>query len=420
MKILVAEDDFVFKQMLAFILEKEGHTPLLARDGEEAWNLFEKEEVSMVLTDWMMPKMDGIALCRKIREVEHNSYTYIIFLTAKDLKSDCVKGLDAGADDYMIKPVDPEELEARIRCGQRIIELEDRMRQSQAQLLQSEKMAAIGQLSAGVAHEINNPTGFVSSNLKTLSEYQKDLGELLERYRGLSRKVADEATAVIPAALVEEARKIIEMESEKDLDFILEDTADLIVESREGIERIKKIVLDLKEFSHPGDNRLKYTDINAGIESTLNVVWNELKYKAKVRKDLGQIPKVKCFPQKLNQVFMNLLVNAAQAMETEGEINIRTREKEGFVEIEISDTGCGIPEENLTRIFDPFFTTKEVGKGTGLGLNVVYNIVKEHKGTIDVESKVGEGTTFRIRIPATQKPGECDDPEVQPLAFTGG
>jgi signal transduction histidine kinase len=174
---------------------------------------------------------------------------------------------------------------------------------------------------------------------------------------------------------------------------------DLIQDCREGTERIKKIVIDLKDFAHPGEDKLQVADINNGMESTLNVVSNELKYKATVTTDFGVLPEVKCYPQQLNQVFMNILVNAAQAIEEQGEINIKTTHVNGYVEIAISDTGSGISEENLNKIFDPFFTTKDVGKGTGLGMNIAYNIIKKHNGTIDVESKVGEGTTFTIRIP---------------------
>ncbi|GAI89137.1 unnamed protein product, partial [marine sediment metagenome] len=173
----------------------------------------------------------------------------------------------------------------------------------------------------------------------------------------------------------------------------------LIKESQEGTERIKKIVIDLKDFAHPGEQELKYANINENLDSTLNIVWNELKYKATVTKDYGELPEVRCYPQQINQVFMNILVNAAQAIEKQGEIRIATRAVDGYVEIEISDTGVGIPKQDLSKVFDPFFTTKDVGKGTGLGLNMAYNIIQKHKGTIDVESEVGKGTTFIIRIP---------------------
>ena len=277
-------------------------------------------------------------------------------------------------------------------------------RQILGQLLQSEKMASIGQLAAGVAHEINNPTGFVSSNLKTLSDYQDDIVTLIEQYRRLTTDLKETmATAEYPVSISEQLERIADLEAEADIDFVLNDISDLVKESREGTDRIKKIVLDLKNFAHPGEGKPKYADINKNMESTLNLVWNELKYKAKVAKEYGDLPQVKCYPQQLNQVFMNLLVNAAQAIEKEGEIRIVTRPVNGYAEIKISDTGMGIPEEKLSMIFDPFFTTKEVGKGTGLGLNVAYNIIKKHNGTIDVESTVGKGTTFTIRIPAQKE-----------------
>jgi len=272
------------------------------------------------------------------------------------------------------------------------------LKQAQQQTVQQEKMASIGQLAAGVAHEINNPTGFVSSNLKSLQDYLEDIFRLLTAYGELRvlleaspRPAADEAAARLAA--------IKRIESDIDLEFLMSDTIDLIRESREGTDRIKKIVIDLKDFAHPGQHERMTADINRNLESVLNIVWNELKYKATVHKDLGELPPVECYPQQLNQVFMNLLVNAGHAMETMGEIRIATRTDGDHVEIAIQDTGCGIPEKNLKRIFDPFFTTKPVGKGTGLGLNVVYNIVKKHGGEINAVSQVGAGTTFTIRLP---------------------
>ena len=277
---------------------------------------------------------------------------------------------------------------------------EEEKKQIEAQLLQSEKMASIGKLAAGVAHEINNPTGFVSSNLKTLSEYIEDIIDLSKEYRKLiARLKKNSGTCGLLPEISEQMKRIIALETEVDLDFVLKDIFDLIDESKEGTERIKKIVQDLKDFAHPGQDKPKFADINQNIDSTVNVVWNELKYKADVTKDYADLPQVKCYPQLLNQVFMNLLINAAQSIEKRGEINIETRADNGYVEIKISDTGPGISEENLYRIFDPFFTTKGVGKGTGLGLNVAYNIIKKHHGKIDVKSDVGKGTTFTIWIP---------------------
>ena len=275
------------------------------------------------------------------------------------------------------------------------------LKETQSQMVQAEKMASIGQLAAGVAHEINNPVGFVSSNLKSLTDYQQDLRQILSAYSQLMVRLSSLKDSGLDLPEIEAlAAQLQEMAKDLDIEYILEDIPNLIAESREGLGRIKKIVLDLKDFSHPGEDVLKLSDLNLNLDSTLNIVWNELKYKATIFKEYSaELPQVKCYPQQLNQVFMNILVNAAQAIEKQGEIRIVTREAAGFVEIVISDTGQGIPKENLTKIFDPFFTSKEVGKGTGLGLNVAYNIIKKHQGTIDVQSEVGIGTTFTVRIP---------------------
>jgi two-component system NtrC family sensor kinase len=287
-----------------------------------------------------------------------------------------------------------ENLEIEVQKKTRMI------KEAQAHLMQQEKMASIGHLAAGVAHEINNPMGFINSNLNSLKDYMKDIVSLIQEYRSLISKSKD---AVFKKedriSFFDELKRINELEKEVDIAFILQDTPNLIEESLEGATRIKKIVVDLKDFSHPGKEELKHTDINENLNFTLNVVQNEIKYKATVTKNYGELPLVKCYTQQISQVFMNILVNAAQAIEEKGDIKVETRLKNGFVEIIISDTGVGIPTDILSKIFDPFFTTKEVGKGSGLGLNVAYNIMKKHNGTIDVKSSVGKGTTFIARLP---------------------
>ncbi|MFH1146948.1 MAG: PAS domain-containing protein [Pseudomonadota bacterium] len=276
------------------------------------------------------------------------------------------------------------------------------LKEMQSQLLQSEKMASIGQLAAGVAHEINNPIGFINSNLTTLDEYRRELTGLISGYLRMEDLIRS-----LPAALEnEEVTRILEtvrgMKDVMDLDFILGDLEKIVSESREGTKRVKEIVQDLKDFSHVDQAELKYANINRGLDSTLNIAWNEIKYKATVTKDYGELPEVYCYPQQVNQVFMNILVNAAQAIEDKGEIRISTRSINGatpMVEIEIRDTGKGMPAENLSRVFDPFFSTKPVGKGTGLGLSIAYKIIEKHQGEIKVESEVGKGTAFTIKLP---------------------
>ncbi len=293
---------------------------------------------------------------------------------------------------------------ARRRLVQAELEKANReLKEHQAQLVQSEKMASIGQLAAGVAHEINNPTGFIRSNLSTLLDYQADLKEFAARCSALQEVAAGRARETGDPELEEAAGAVAEAASRMDLEFILDDMAEAIGQCIEGADRIRAIVSDLKDFSHVDRPELEEADLNHGLKSTLNIAWNEIKYRAEVETDLGEIPLVRCYPQQLNQVFLNLLVNAAQAMEEKGVIRIGTRclseNGKRLVAVEISDTGKGIPSEVLPRIFDPFFTTKEVGKGTGLGLHIAYKIVERHGGSILVESEEGRGTTFRVLLP---------------------
>jgi two-component system NtrC family sensor kinase len=287
--------------------------------------------------------------------------------------------------------------EAETRLKKSHAELQDayaKLQDIQSQLLQSEKMASIGQLAAGVAHEINNPIGYVYSNLGSLQKYLDDVFAVLAAYEKTDPLLAPHAEAI---------NVIRAVKQKADLEFLREDVSALMSESREGITRVKKIVQDLKDFSHVGsEEEWQQADLRQGIDSTLNIVNNEIKYKAEVKKEYGDIPDVECLPPQLNQVFMNLLVNAAHAIEERGTIVIRTGVANDLVWVEVSDSGKGISPENLSRIFDPFFTTKPVGTGTGLGLSVSYSIIQKHHGSINVASEVGKGTTFRISLPVKQ------------------
>jgi len=280
-----------------------------------------------------------------------------------------------------------------LRRNSELTELNQRLSDAQAQLLQSEKMASVGQLAAGVAHEINNPIGYVHSNLGSLEKYLTDLFEVLAAY-----EAAEPALAQSPA----QAAALREIKSGLDLDFLKEDIPSLMRESKEGISRVRKIVQDLKDFSRvDGNQHWEWTNLHRGIDSTLNIVANEIKYCAEVVKRYGDIPEVECLPSQINQVFMNLLVNAAHAISgSRGTITISTvTEDADYVRVDIADSGCGIPAENLKRIFDPFFTTKPIGKGTGLGLSLSYGIVQKHGGRLEVASTIGKGTTFSVILP---------------------
>ncbi|ABB33685.2 multi-sensor hybrid histidine kinase [Geobacter metallireducens RCH3] len=273
------------------------------------------------------------------------------------------------------------------KVGEALEKAYGELKEAQGQMLQREKMASIGQLAAGVAHEINNPIGFIMSNLGTLGKY---LGRIREFIAAQDETIAELEGEAVSQRLAQ-AKKTLKIE------YIMGDIDGLITESLDGAERVKKIVQDLKGFSRVDEAEVKVVDLRECLDSTINIVWNELKYKATLKKEYGDVPPLRCNPQQLNQVFMNLLVNAGHAIESQGEITVRTWREGEDAFIAISDTGCGIPEEIRARIFEPFFTTKEVGKGTGLGLSISYDIVKKHGGEITVESEQGRGTTFTVR-----------------------
>ncbi|CAJ4282326.1 sensor histidine kinase [Burkholderia pseudomallei] len=268
-----------------------------------------------------------------------------------------------------------------------------RLEETHVQLLQSEKLASIGQLAAGVAHEINNPIGFVNANLNTLRSWVQGLLDVIAVQEALTGTLAADARAPLAAV----ARDI-------DLDYVRGDILALIDESIDGAMRVRRIVCDLRDFSRPSGDAWAFADLHASLESTLNVVHNELKYKADIVREYGVLPLVECNAAQLSQVFMNLLVNAAQSIGTHGTITIRTTHDGDTVSISIADTGAGIPEDAIGRIFDPFFTTKPVGQGTGLGLSISHGIVEHHGGRIDVESHVGRGSTLTVTLPVRRKP----------------
>ncbi len=270
----------------------------------------------------------------------------------------------------------------------------DILKTTQVQLLQQEKMASIGQLAAGVAHEINNPIGFVSSNLGTMAKYMARLKEFCDFLSGVISEGVDQ----------EVKEKVHALRSRLKFDFLMGDIEDLIRESLEGTDRVGEIVRNLKVFSRVDQAEHKVADINECIDSTINIIWSELKYKVTLHREYGSLPPTYCYPQQLNQVFMNILVNASQSIEKTGEIWIKTWAESHRIHVRITDTGAGIAKEKISRIFEPFFTTKEVGKGTGLGLSIAFDIIVRHGGEILVKSEVGRGTTFEVIIPVREDP----------------
>ncbi len=259
------------------------------------------------------------------------------------------------------------------------------LKQANPQLLQSEKLAAIGQLAAGVAHEINNPIGYVFSNLKTLAEYVNDLLRIID--------ATDQ---------VDSLEELQALKQSLDYGYIRDDAKALIAESEEGIERVKSLITALKDFSHIEEDDFVFVDLHHGLDTTLNLANNELKYKAEVIKEYAILPPIECLPSQIKQVALNLLTNASQAIKGNGVITLRTGHEGERIWFEVSDTGCGIPPEHRDRLFEPFFTTKPIGEGTGLGLALSFSIVQKHGGQIDIHSEVGQGSTFRVWLPVKQ------------------
>lgn len=311
-------------------------------------------------------------------------------ITARTLAEEAVRD----ARDVLEERVDERTADLLI-ANQTLLVEKDRqeilirkLEEAQNQLLQSEKMASIGQLAAGVAHEINNPIGFVNSNLGSLQHYIDDLLTLLGAYEGIEGSLADDLL-----------QEILRVKKEVDLGYLREDIGNLLSESLDGLQRVKQIVQDLKDFSHVDEAERQWANLESGLDSTLRVVWNELKYKVEVVKEYGNIPQIECLPSQLNQVFMNLLINAVHAIDDHGQITIRTGQANGMVWVEVEDTGKGIKPEHLGRIFEPFYTTKPVGMGTGLGLSLSYGIVQKHGGKITVRSELGKGSVFKVVLP---------------------
>ncbi len=407
--ILIADDS---RSLLALYRDifsgrnKEGFSVETFNDGKYLFEYFSEaykrgNKLPLCILDMVMPLMDGLETAKNVRTID--SDVIIIIITSFDLSLEVIRENLKKDIYYIKKPFNPEELyclvdslvkgwNKNLRLEMKNRELQDaynELKITQMTMLQKEKLASIGQLAAGVAHEINNPMGFISGNLRALNKYINKFTDFIEIQEELLKSIADSEVLEV----LKEKRKKLK------LDYIIEDVTELIAESLEGADRVARIVRDLKSFSRVDEAEYKLANINECIESTLNIVWNEIKYKAAVKKEYGDLPHIKCYPQQLNQVFMNLLVNASHAIEKEGEIRIRTWQEGEAIFISISDTGSGIPEENLKKLFEPFFTTKEVGKGTGLGLSITYDIVKQHGGEIIVDSTVGKGTTFTIKLP---------------------
>jgi signal transduction histidine kinase len=414
-EILVAEDNADMRKLMHFLLGREFRVRLAA-NGREALEAVREREPELVLTDIMMPEMSGVELCRELKGDPATSTIPVVLVTSKAERATKVEGLELGADDYVTKPFHPRELVARVRSLVRLRvlqrELAERnltlqrvnrnlegtlseLRDTQAQLVHREKMASIGQLVAGIAHEINNPVNFIQGNLHYLEEYARALTTGIERYEeiGAGAGLGDRFEA---------------LRDELELARVFDDLQAVFDGCREGVDRTTSLVRDLRTFSRLDKPQRVLLDVHETIDSTLNLLRGRLTG-IEVRCEYGEIADVESYAGQLAQVFMNLVANAADALGDTGTVTIRTRAEGERVVVEVEDDGAGIEPEHLERIFDPFFTTKDVGKGTGLGLSVTYGIVTRHGGTITVTSEPGRGTCFRVELPVRM--ADADDGE---------
>jgi PAS domain S-box-containing protein len=514
MQILIADDERTSTAILGSSLRQWGFDVLIAHDGHGAWQQLTEKAPSLAILDWMMPGIDGLEICRRLRDNPANSHMYLIVLTARDGRADMIKALDAGADDYLVKPVDPDELRARVQAGMRVVQAHADTRQLLASIpsiligtdpdgritrwnsaaeevfglpapdtlgrpltdcgiewadtaavaemmsstprpegsrdfvltdrdgnrrllslsatrmhhgsrssdgfvvlgeevtdrriieqtaRESQKLEGIGQLAAGIAHEINTPMQYIGDNLRFLEQSFEGLQPLFDAVLALPDDKGGTADA---RQLVTQLR---DHATVADLGYLNGEMPTALRQSLEGVEHVSRIVKAMKDFSHPGTGTKVATDLNHAVQTTLTVARNELKYIADVELDLDtNLPLAQCLPGEINQVLLNLLLNAAHAIrdaaagrdDVRGRISVSTRTVDEDVEVRIHDTGTGIPEEVRERVFEPFFTTKPLGEGTGQGLALAHTvIVKKHGGQIRFETETGAGTTFIVRLP---------------------
>ncbi len=395
-RLLIVDDAASIRNLLTRLLIPQGFEVESAENGQQALTLLEQSSFDLVITDIAMPIMDGLALTQKI---VGTLPVDVIVMTGRIDEYSYDQVVSLGASDYIGKPFSAEEILLRVNRVLRERALRAESLRLQQEKEQASRFEAIGQLAAGIAHEINTPIQYIGDNVQFIGDSFQDVLDLLDKVGALIRDAGVKS-------LEDGYRNAAET---ADLDFMIREIPVAVEQTREGVDRIKEIIKAMKNFSHPGQEAHAMADLNQCIEATVIISKNEWKYIADLEMDLDEnLPEIRCNPGELNQAVLNLIVNACHAVEEKmtgnagqkGRIGIRTRLRENGVEIEVEDTGCGIPDDVLDRIFDPFFTTKAIGKGTGQGLAITRSIVvKRHNGTIDVETWPGMGTRFVIRLP---------------------
>lgn len=407
-KILILDDQELNVSLLERILKRQGYEKICSSmDSTKAMELIGTFQPDIILLDYHMPEVSGLDILDALATTQDaNSYLPVIVLTADTSLEAKQQALAKGAKDFLAKPLERSEVVLRIRnlldtrrlyleLQQQNVELQDTLRKlqmAQGQLVENEKMASLGQLTAGIAHEINNPINFISANVGSLRRDVRDVLEVLEAY----------STVVEEKDLQSTFSSVQELKEDLELTETLGEIEQLLSGIQEGARRTADIVKDLRTFSRLDEDDLKLASVQAGVESTLALLRTQYEPRIQVKTSFADVPPIECYPGKLNQVFMNLLANAIQAIPGSGVIEISMREVDGFVEIRIRDSGTGMTPDVMNRMFEPFYTTKDVGIGTGLGLSITYSIMERHHGTIQVESELGVGTTFTLRLPMVQ------------------
>lgn len=407
-EILIVDDTPANLKLLAEILGKYGYVVRSASNGRLALRTVAVRKPDLILLDINMPDMDGYEVCQQLKASDSSRAIPVIFISANSEVTDKVKGFAVGGVDYITKPFQHEEVLARVRTHIELRHLQVSLERaygdlstSHTRLLRQEKMASIGQLAAGIAHEINNPLGFINGNLGTMKRQLGDLLKFIEVQSQAFDTLAAGAELANVLVCVQQSRK------ELDIDYLAEELPVVVSESLDGGERIKKIVHDLMRFARVGSCAQEIINLNEELAGTIYMLTHLWKEHSVVHTDFSVLPTLIGDAAQLNLVFLNLLLNAAQSIKTSGEIGVRTWQEDGFIKVAISDNGCGIAAAHLARIFDPFFTTKDVGKGMGMGLSVAYEITSQHGGEIQVTSEVGKGSLFTVSLPVAPHPTQA-------------
>ncbi len=409
MKILVVDDEkfnlVIAKDLLVSQVENDG--VILCKNPETVMDVLAAENIGVVLLDIVMPKIDGISVLKLIRQKEAYNDVQIVMFTGMADADSFRKCFENGANDYINKPINPTEFVVRMQAAVKARNNLKKLREVQSYLVHAEKLTSLGELAAGVAHEINNPIGFVGSNLETLTQYLVKVKEIIAEYRSLGRQIKD--STITREELTEVQSRIDASERMKKLEHILTDFTPIIEETRDGVERVSKIVKSLRNFARTGqEDEVIHNDMNQIVEEALMILRNEIKFVANIEKELQPLLMIECDKGQMVQVLVNILHNAVQAIRGQartdlGLIRINTYNEGSVAICSIADDGPGIKPEVINRIFDPFFTTKEVGSGSGLGLSIAYGIIKKFSGELLVKSELGCGATFMVKVPIVKQ-----------------